>query len=182
VRVDGDSNGCVDGKNLIAEIQDDFLRCHQDSRGQSAPHVVQALAEIAHGMRVVLERFEDCSNARQGAFAFQTQQEDQLLSMVLIVVQKALFIAKEPFQMQLGNQQQLREEGPGDAIRRCDLRHFPIDALMEPSQQDNMDTGLSISIGSSHECHCFASGRWSVVMNPQDSIAQSSSYHHQGLR
>ena len=55
----------VEGKNLIAEIQDAFLRCHRYSRGQSAPHVVQALAERAHGMRVVLERFEDFSHARQ---------------------------------------------------------------------------------------------------------------------
>ncbi len=182
MRVDGDYNGGVEGKQLMAERKDAFLRGQRDRRGQSAPQVWQAWAERAHGMRVVLERLADVSHARQGACACQTQPEDQLLDRVLSVLKTALFIAKEHGPRPLGNQQQWREEGPGEVRRRCDVRHCPLDALREPSQHDNRDTGLSIAIGSSHAWHCCASGRWSVVMHPQDSISQSSSSHHQGLR
>jgi hypothetical protein len=36
----------------------------------------------------------------------------------------------------------LREKGSGYLIICGDLRHFPVDALMQPSPHDNMDTGL----------------------------------------
>src|SRR5713101_7664381 len=179
LRLDRDSNGRLEGKNFIAEIHDDLLRCHGYGRREGVTRTGEEVAEIAHGMRLVLQRFQEGSNARNRAFPFPTPQQDQLVETMLILLKKTFFIAKEPFQMQVGHSQQLREESPGEAITRCDLRHFPLDALIKPRQHDKRDTGLSISIWSSHQLHCCASGRWSVVMNPQDSLSQSSSYHHQ---
>ena len=80
-----------------------------------------------------------------------------------------LFIAQERFQLEGGRKQQLIEEGPGEAIILGDVRHFPVDALIEPRQHDNMDTGLGISIESSHTLHRVASGWGLMVMNRNDS-------------
>jgi hypothetical protein len=49
------------------------------------------------------------------------------------------------------------------------LCHFPVDALLEPSQPDHMDTGLGISIGSSHKFPRVASGWGLMVMHRNDS-------------
>ena len=99
--------------------------------------------------------------------------------MPVIFLKQALFIATERFQLEGGRQQQLIEEGPGDAIILCDLRHFPVDALIEPSQHDHMDTGLGISIGSSHKFHRGASGWGLMAMNRNDS---SWDHHHTTTR
>ena len=37
---------------------------------------------------------------------------------------------------------ELIEHGPRNAIGLGDLRHFAVDALIEPSQRDNVDTSL----------------------------------------
>jgi len=89
--------------------------------------------------------------------------------MPLIFLQPELFIAKERFQLEIGHKKQLIEESPGDAIILCDWSHSPVDALMEPSQHGNMDTGLGSSIGSSHKFHHVASGWGLMVMNLNDS-------------
>jgi hypothetical protein len=60
------------------------------------------------------------------------------------LLKQALFIAQERFQLKGGHKQQLIEESPGDAIILGDVRHFPVDALIAPSQHDNMDTALGI--------------------------------------
>jgi len=47
-------------------------------------------------------------------------------------------------QLEVGQENQLIEEGPGDLIIVGNLRHFPIDALVQPSPSDNLDTGVGI--------------------------------------
>ena len=62
----------------------------------------------------------------------------------MIFLKQELFVAKEHFQLQVGSQKQLVEKGPRYQISLCDLRHFPVDALIQPSQSDNLDTGVGI--------------------------------------
>jgi hypothetical protein len=100
--------------------------------------------------------------------------------MWLSVWHPALFLAKEDVQLEVGGNQQLIEKGPGDVIRLCNLGHFAVDALMEPSQLDNLDTGVGISIGASGKLHGVASGCGLRVMHHNDSRIESS-YHHQRL-
>lgn len=40
---------------------------------------------------------------------------------------------------------------------------------MEPSEHDNIDTGLGVSIWASRKLHRVASGGWWIMMNLQDS-------------
>ena len=101
--------------------------------------------------------------------AFQTSQQDEWFDRPWIFLQQAMCIAQERFQLAGGRTQQLREEGPGDAIIGGDWRHFPGDALIEPRQHDTRDTGLGISIESSHKLHRVASGWGLMVMNRHDS-------------
>src|SRR5215475_3619397 len=99
--------------------------------------------------------------------------------MTLILLPVELFIAKKHFPLEVGHKQQLIEEGPGDAIILGDVRHFPVDALIEPRQHDNLNTGLGISIGSSHKFHRVASGWGWMVMNRNDSYWD---HHHTTTR
>jgi len=62
----------------------------------------------------------------------------------MIFLQQELFITKQRFQLQVGHKKELIEKGPGYLIKFCDVRHFPVDALMQPSRHDNLDTGLGI--------------------------------------
>src|SRR5712691_9960410 len=96
----------------------------------------------------------------------------------MICLKQALFIAKQRFQLQVHQQKQLIEKGPRYLIILCDLRHFPVDALMQPSQSDHLDTGLGIYIRASGKLHCVASGWWGMSMNRKDSIFESTSYYH----
>lgn len=48
----------------------------------------------------------------------------------MIFLEQQLFIAKEHFQLEVGSQKQLVEKGARYLISLCDLRHFPIDALV----------------------------------------------------
>lgn len=64
----------------------------------------------------------------------------------------------EHFELDGGRQKELREQGPSNAIGLGDLRHFAVDALIEPSQRDNVDTSLRSSIGTSDTLHSVASG------------------------
>ena len=49
---------------------------------------------------------------------------------------------QEDFELEGGRQKELIEHAPGNAIGLGDLRHFAVDALIEPSQHDNVDTSL----------------------------------------
>ena len=102
--------------------------------------------------------------------------------MTMIFLQQELCIAAQHFQLEVRYEKQLREEGPGYLIRRCNVRHFPIEPLIQPRQHDNMDTGLGISIWASGTLHRVASGWWGMVTNRHDSMLQSPSYHRQGFR
>ena len=102
--------------------------------------------------------------------------------MTMIFLKQELFIAEQRFQLQVRHEKQLIEEGPGYLIRLCDVRHFPIESLIQPRQRDNMDTGLGISIWASRKLHRVASGWWLMVTNRHDSMLQSPSYHRQGFR
>ena len=99
--------------------------------------------------------------------------------MTLILVPVELFIAQKHFQLEVSHTQQVREEGPGEAIMLCDWQHLPVDALIEPRQHDHLHTGLGISIGSSHTLHRVASGWGWMVMNRNDSYWD---HHHTTTR
>ena len=64
--------------------------------------------------------------------------------MPIILLKQKLFITKEHFQLEVGSQKQLIKKGPGDLIILCNVRHLPVDPLIEPSLYDNLDTGLGI--------------------------------------
>jgi hypothetical protein len=53
-----------------------------------------------------------------------------------------VLFAEEHFELDGGRQKELIEQGPGNAIGLGDLRHLAVDALIEPSQHDNVDTRL----------------------------------------
>ena len=76
----------------------------------------------------------------------------------MIFLKQELFLAKEHFQLEVGSQKQLVEKGAGYPIIVGDVRHLPVDTLMQPSEHDDMDTGLGISIGASGKLHRMASG------------------------
>ena len=64
--------------------------------------------------------------------------------MLMIFLKQELFITKEHLQLEVGSQKQLGEKGPGYPIIVGDVRHFPVDTLMQPSEHDDMDTGGGI--------------------------------------
>jgi hypothetical protein len=66
--------------------------------------------------------------------------------------------AEEHCALDGGRQKELREQGPGKAIGLGDLRHFAGDALIEPSQHDNVETSVRSDIGASDTLHSVASG------------------------
>ena len=69
-----------------------------------------------------------------------------------------MLVAEEHVELDGGRQQELIEQGPGNTIGLGDLRHFAVDALIEPSQHDHVDTRLRSSIGASDTLHSVASG------------------------
>jgi hypothetical protein len=95
--------------------------------------------------------------------------------MLMICLRQELFITKEPCQLEVGSQQQLGEQGSGYPILVGDLCHFPVDTLRQPSEHDEMDTGLGISIWASGKLHRMASGWCWMVMNLQDAQCKSPS-------
>ena len=99
------------------------------------------------------------------------------MTWILLPVERC--IAHKPFQLEVRHKQQLREEGPGDAIRLCDVHQFPVDALIEPRQHDHLHTGLGISIGASYKLHRVASGWGWRVMHRNDSYWD---HHHTTTR
>src|SRR5512145_3078047 len=97
----------------------------------------------------------------------------------MIFLKQKLCIAKECFPLEVRHQQQLLEKGPRYLIRLGDLRHVAVDTLMQPGEDDDIDTGLGISIWASGTLHYVASGWWLAVMSLKDSLFRSPSYHHQ---
>jgi len=59
-----------------------------------------------------------------------------------LVLNPALVVAKEHFQLEGGGQKELIEKGPGDVLPLCDVRYLAVDALIEPSGHDNFNPGL----------------------------------------
>ena len=80
-----------------------------------------------------------------------------------------LLIAEQRFQLKVGSPHQLIKKGSGDVISLRNLCHLAIDALIEPSEPDNVDTGVRRSILASDKLHCTASGGWLMVMHRGDS-------------
>src|SRR5712691_730062 len=99
--------------------------------------------------------------------------------MLMIFLQQELCIAEQHLQLEVGQENQLIEEGPGYLIIVGDLRHFPLDALVQPSPSDTLDTGVGISIWASGTLHRVASGWWGMSMHRHDSVFASTSYYHQ---
>ena len=83
----------------------------------------------------------------------------------MIFLKQELCIAKEHCQLEVGSQKQLVEKGPGDLIIVGDFRPFPVDTVMQPSEHDDMDTGLGLSIWASDKLHRVASGWWWMLMS-----------------
>jgi len=54
LRLNRDQDGLMAGKNLIAQIQHHFVRCHREGRRQRSPVVLEACTEIPHGIGLVL--------------------------------------------------------------------------------------------------------------------------------
>ena len=64
--------------------------------------------------------------------------------MLMVFLKQAFFITKQRFQLEVCHQQELIEKCPGYLISFGDLRHFPVDTLMQPREPDDMDTGMVI--------------------------------------
>ena len=99
--------------------------------------------------------------------------------MLRLFVPQELCIAAQHLQLEVGQENPLREEGPGYLIIVGTVRHFPLDALIQPSPSDNLDTGVGIYIWASGKLHRVASGWWGMSMNRHDSVFKSTSYYHQ---
>src|SRR5262249_29483489 len=97
----------------------------------------------------------------------------------MIFLKQELCIAKERFQLDVCHHKELIEKGPRYLVDLCDLRHFPVDTLIQPSESDDIDTGLGISIRASGKLHRVASGWGGMSMNRNDSVFESTSYYHQ---
>ena len=80
-----------------------------------------------------------------------------------------LLLAKKRFSLEIGSPHQLLKQGSGDGILLSNVCHLAIDALMEPSEPDHVDTGVRRSIVASDKLHRTASGGWLMVMNHGDS-------------
>ena len=88
-------------------------------------------------------------------------------------------IAKKRFQLEVGSPHQLIKKSSGEGILLSNVCHLAIDALMEPSEPDHVDTGVRRSIVASDTRHRTASGGWWMVMNRGDSGLCLPSYHRQ---
>ena len=117
-------------------------------------------AMISHGVRGVFQGLDNRSTTQHRAVAFQASQHEQGFEVSMLLLQQELCIAQQRFQLQGCQKNQWREKGPGYLIIGGDLRHFPVDALRQPSPHDHMDTGLWIASRSSHTLHRVASGWW----------------------
>ena len=53
-------------------------------------------------------------------------------------------MSEECFELVLSRPRELIQKGSGDVIVLSNLRHFAVDALMEPSELDHFDTGMRI--------------------------------------
>ena len=80
-----------------------------------------------------------------------------------------LLRAKKRCQLEGSSPNQLIQPGSGDVILLSNLCHLAIEALIEPSEPDNVDTGVRRSIVASDKLHRTASGWWLMVMNRGDS-------------
>jgi hypothetical protein len=105
---------------------------------------VEEVTEIAQGIGVGLPSFQTCRAAQQRAFAFQASPQEQLFQGLMILLKQELFIAKERFQLEVCHHKELLEKGPRHLVDLCDVRHFPVDTLIQPSAADDIDTGLGI--------------------------------------
>ena len=78
-------------------------------------------------------------------------------------------VAKKRFQWEVGSPNQLIKKGSGEVILLSNVCHLAIEALMEPRELHNVDTGVRCSIVASDKLHRTASGGWLMVMNRGDS-------------
>jgi hypothetical protein len=62
--------------------------------------------------------------------------------LIVFALRKSALIAKKRFQLEVGSPNQLIKKGSGDVIILSNLRHLAINALIEPSEPDNVDTGM----------------------------------------
>ena len=120
--------------------------------------------------------------AQQRAVAFQASSQEQVVEVRLIFLPQELVMAAERFHLEGGSQQEWGEQGARDLRDRCDVRHFSVDALLPPSESDELDPRVRISIWASGTLHRVASGWWGMSMHRRDSLCKSPSYHRQGFR
>ncbi len=111
-------------------------------------------------MGVVVQSLQNRSHTQKRAVSFQAEQQAQVCEVPMIFLTQQLVITKQRFQLQVHPTKQWREKSPGYLIICCDGRHFPVDALMEPSEHDPIDTGLGVSIWASRKLHRVAAGGW----------------------
>jgi hypothetical protein len=180
--VNGNQNRLVRSKNLVAEIQHDFCRPHCQGRGERLAIALEKCTEIAPRVGLIVEALQNRRDARKRASPFHASQQDEWCEMGGLVLTLALVVAQEHFQLESGGHKELIKKGPGDVIPLCDVRYLAVDALREPSGHDNFNPGLGRSIGASDKLHRVTSGRWWPVMNRNDSMLDSPSYHRQRFR
>ena len=169
LRLNRDQDGLMACKDLIAQIQHHCGRCHREGRRQGSTVIVAACTEISYGVRLVVTVLEDRGDTRKRAFAFQTSQEDERVQQGDRVFDAGFLIATKRFQLEVGSPQQLRKPGSGDGILLSNVRHLAIDALIEPSEPDHVETGVRRYIVASDKRHRTASGGWLMVMHRGDS-------------
>ena len=143
---------------------------------------MEELPERASGIGRAWQRLQNRREAQKRAVSFQAEQQEQLVSVLLIFVKQERFIAQERFPLEGGSQTQLREKGSRYLIDLSDVRHVPVEALRQPSESDDLDTRVGLSIWASGTLHRVASGWWGRSMHRHDSLCTSPSYHRQGFR
>jgi len=80
-----------------------------------------------------------------------------------------LWSAAKRFPWEVGSPQQLIKQGAGDVGILCHVCHLALEALMEPSEPDDVETHVGGYIVTSDKLHRTASGWWWMVMNRGDS-------------
>jgi len=153
-----DHEGLMAGTHRIAQIHHPGARCHREGRRQRTTGVVEACAESTHGVGLIWAGRYERGHTRHRACAFQASQHDARVQQGLRGRGGRLLVAQTRFPWEGGSPHQLRKKGAGAGILLRHVGQFALEALREPSELDQGDTGVRRSIVASDTRHRRASG------------------------
>jgi hypothetical protein len=142
---------------------------------------VAAWTERAQGLGRAVQSLHKRREAQQRAVACQASSQEQVVEVRLIFLPQELVMAAERCHREGGSQKELGEQGARYLRDRCDVRHLSVEALLPPSESDELETRVRSAIWASGKLHRVASGWWGMSMHRRDSLCKSPSYHRQGF-